>query len=325
VKATFDSLGDRSRCPHTYGHDRTWRVPEIPQPDLSVVIPSVNGWSDLEGCLQALAQQSGDVTIEVLVADRVGERVRAAVRKSYPHVRVLEAPSEMSIPALRALAFREARGEIVGVIEDHVIVPPDWARKMLAAHAQGAQVVGGSVDNAARERIVDWAAFLCEYSHCLAPPVGCSNWLTGNNVTYRRILLERFQDAICEERWEDHLHDMMRRAGVKLESRPEIQVGHKKHYTVGEYLYQRYLYARSYAGMRIEGAGPVRRLALGLASFALPPLLFYRTVSRVLKARRNRRELVRSLPLLVLFVSSWAVGEAIGYWRGPGDTLGKVC
>jgi hypothetical protein len=289
------------------------------------VVPSVNGWSDLQGCLEALVKQTGDIRLEVLVADRIGETVRAAVRAKFPDVRLLEAPADTTIPVLRALAFREAQAEIVGVIEDHVIVPPDWAEKMLAAHREGVQVVGGSVDNAARERLVDWAAFLCEYSHCLAPPVGPANWLTGNNVTYRRILLERFQDVISEGRWEDHLHSTMRRAGVRLDSRPDIKVGHKKHYTVREYLYQRYLYARSYAGMKIEKAGKIKKFVYGLAALALPPLLFYRIVSRVVKAHRHRWELVRSLPLILLFVTSWAVGEFVGYLRGGGNALSKVC
>lgn len=298
---------------------------EARHPDFSVVIPSVNGWSDLKDCLQALVRQLSGATIEILVADRVGEAVQAALRKSYPSVRLLKAPAKTSIPALRALALREARAEIVGVIEDHVIVPPDWADRMLAAHREGALVVGGAVENAARESVVDWAAFLCEYSHCLAPPAGPADWLTGNNVTYRRSLLERFRDVVGQERWEDHLHATIRRAGVTLESRPEIKVGHKKHYTVNEYIYQRYLYARSYAGMKVAEAGPVQKLAYGVAAVILPALLFYRIVSRVLQARRHRLELVKSVPLLLVFVTAWAVGELVGYWRGPGDTLGRIC
>lgn len=306
-------------------HGGVQAVLEVEQPDLSVVISSVNGWSDLKGCLQALAIQSGGVTLEVIVADRVGESVRAPLREKFRHIRLLKAPPGTSIPALRALAFRAARAEVVGVIEDHVIVPPNWAQRMLAAHREGAEVVGGAVDNAARERLVDWAAFLCEYSHCLAPPAGPADWLTGNNVTYRRSLLERFPDAIGQERWEDHLHDTMRRAGVTLESRPDIRVGHKKHYTVGEYLHQRYLYARSYAAMQVEGAGRIKKWAYGLAAFALPLLLFHRIVSRVLRTGQHRRELVRSLPLLGLFVTAWAMGEVVGYWRGPGNALQRVC
>ena len=53
-------------------------------PDLSVVVPSVNSWSDLRGALEALYAQRGDLTLEVLVVERVGELVRASLRQHFP-------------------------------------------------------------------------------------------------------------------------------------------------------------------------------------------------------------------------------------------------
>jgi glycosyltransferase involved in cell wall biosynthesis len=292
---------------------------------LSVVVPSVNGMADLQGCLDALAAQRRDCELEVLVVDRCGVELCGAVRRRYPWVRLLEAPPGTTIPALRLRAFAAARGDYVAVIEDHVIVPTGWARQMLDAAQEAEQVVGGSVENAATERVVDWAAFLCEYSHCIHPlPAGAAEWLTGNNVIYPRALLARYAEALASGGWENQLHDALRRDGVRLECRPEIRVAHKKHYTITEYLSQRYLYARSYAGARVAGAPVARRLAYGAAAFALPPVLFYRTVARVVSKRRHRSELVRSLPLLALFVTSWALGEVVGYWTGPGDSLARV-
>ena len=107
--------------------------------------------------------------------------------------------------------------------------------------------------------------------------------------------------------------------------RPEIGVGHKKHYTVGEYLSQRFLYARSYAGERVKEMPLAKRLAIGGAAFALPPLLMYRTVARVLAKRRYRMQLLLSIPLLVLFILSCTAGEVVGYWAGPADSLSRVC
>jgi glycosyltransferase involved in cell wall biosynthesis len=293
---------------------------------LSVVVPSVNGLEDLTDCLGALAAQRDDCDLEVLVVDRCGEAVRRAVRMTFPWARLLETTHETAIPTMRARAFEAAHGEFVAVIEDHVIVPPGWANQLLAAAREAEQVVGGSVENAATEHVVDWAAFLCEYSQCMGPlPAGAAERLTGNNVIYPRVLLERYMPLIAAGGWENNLHDALRRDGVRLECRPEIQVGHKKHYTVAAYLSQRYLYARSYAGARVAGASMVRRLAYGFAAFALPPVLLFRTVSRVLSKRRHRGELVVSLPLLTLFVTSWAFGEVVGYWAGPGDSLARVC
>ncbi|HEV8125408.1 MAG TPA: glycosyltransferase [Gemmatimonadales bacterium] len=293
--------------------------------ELSVVVPSVNGWSDLEGCLAALEAERGQVGLEVLVADRLGEALRARVRDRFPWVTLVEAEPGVTIPDLRAMAFARATGPSVAVIEDHVLVPPGWARQMLQAQARGEEVVGGAVENAATERLVDWAAFLCEYSHLLPPlPDGPSDWLTGNNTVYRRELLDRYRAVTEQGRWENVLHDRMRDDGVTLFCRPAIRVGHKKHYTVWEYLSQRYLYSRSYAGARVAGTGMGKRLAYGLAALALPPLLFYRTVARIWGKRVHRGELVKSLPLLSLFVTGWAAGELVGAWFGPGDALSKV-
>jgi hypothetical protein len=227
---------------------------------------------------------------------------------------------------MRAKGFELASATAVAVIEDHVIVPVRWARQLLEALGDRQQVVGGAVENAATSTLIDWAAFLCEYSHCLPPlPAGQVNWLTGNNVVYPKALLQRYRPIIEHGRWENYLHDAVRDDGIPLICRPDIVVGHKKHYTLGEYLSQRYLYARSYAGARVDGAAPAKRVAYGVAAFALPPLLYYRTVARILSKGRHRDWLVKSLPLIGVFVVAWGWGEVVGYWRGPGDSLSKVC
>ncbi|MGH7711089.1 MAG: glycosyltransferase [Gemmatimonadaceae bacterium] len=292
---------------------------------LSVVVPSVNGSGDLDGALEALEAQGAPEALEILVVDRLGDELREHVRRKFPRVRVIPMPRTATIPEMRAAAFAASTANAVAVIEDHVIVPKGWANAMLGAMNGSRRVVGGSVENAATERLSDWAAFLCEYSHCINPlPSGPTTWLTGNNVVYPRTLLEEFRDVIAEGAWENRLHDAMRDSGVALVCHPEIVVGHKKHFSVTEYLGQRYLYARSYAGARVGGRSLGPRLAYAVAAFALPPLLLWRTVSRVVSKRRHIAHLVSSLPLLALFVCAWAAGEVVGYARGAGDSLSRV-
>ena len=294
-------------------------------PEISVVVPSVNGLEDLVGCLEALDAQRLDTDVEVVVVDRMGESVRAEVRKRFPWVELVEVPRDTTIPAMRAVGFRHATAQAVGVIEDHVLVRGGWARQMLAALADGAEVVGGSVENGATDTVVDWASFLCEYSHCLPPlPSGEVNWLTGNNVVYERGVLARHHEVIDEHRWENQLHDAIRADGTALVCHPEIIVDHKKHFTISEYLSARYQYSRSYAGARVDGRSNVHRGFYALATLALPPVLFYRTVKRILSKGRHRNWLIRSLPYLAIFVIAWAWGEIVGYVAGPGDSLSKV-
>ena len=299
-------------------------VPAPTAPVLSVVIPSVNSYDDLDGCLHALEAQG--LAIEVVVVDRLGEHVRHWVRKHHPGTVVIAVPGDTTIPQMRALGIRRASAPAVAVIEDHVIVPDGWVRAMLAALEAGAEVAGGAVDNAATTTLIDWAAFLCEYSSTLPPlPAGPSDWLPGNNVIYRTSLLRRHDAVLDEGKWENRLHNAIRAGGTQLMMHPEIVVGHKMHYSFGLYMSQRYLYSRSYAGARRDGMALGRRLAMGLAALvALPPLMFLRTIQRIRAKKRYPRELARSLPLLVPFCLSWGAGEAMGYWFGPGRAMTRV-
>jgi hypothetical protein len=294
-------------------------------PQLSIVVPSVNGFGDLEGCLRALDAQREDVDLEVLVVDRLGEPLRAAVRADFPWARIVAVDPGTTIPEMRAIGFDVASAPAIGVIEDHVLVRPGWARQMLEALGSGASVVGGPIENAATDTLMDWASFLCEYSHCIPPlPGGAVDWLPGNNVVYSREVLQAHQDAIREHKWENRLHDAIRDAGTDLVCRPDIVADHEKHFTFGAYMSQRYLYSRSFAGARVRGAPTSRKVAYALGALALPPVLFWRTVSRIRAKGRHRAELNRSLPYIALFVLAWAAGELVGYLAGAGDSLSKV-
>ena len=294
--------------------------------DLSVVIPSVNGLPILLECLDALrAEADSGLRIEMLVVDRCGEGVRRAVRERFPEATILAVERGATIPEMRALAFDLAHADAVAVIEDHVLVPSGWARQLLEALAAGHDVVGGTVRNDATERLVDWAAFLCEYSHLLPPiPGGAAEWLAGNNVVYRKAVLEKYRATAAAGRWEDHLHAAMRRDGIVLFCSPDIVVGHKMHYRVREYVSQRFLYARSYAGQKRSEMSPAGRALMAMGMLALPPVLLFRIIQRVLAKRKHRAELARSLPLLSVFVCAWAFGEMVGYAAGPGDAMSRV-
>ena len=272
--------------------------------EISVVIPSVNSIEDLRGCLDALRRQDG-VSPEIIVVDRLGESVRNALAAEYPEVVVIPSPRDATIPEMRAIGFNRASADAVAIIEDHVIVPPEWAGKLLKALAEGADVAGGPIENSATEKLVDWAAFLCEYSGCLPPlPGGESDWLPGNNIVYRKSVLQKYEDVYNQGKWENHLHDAMRADGVKLIMLPDLIVGHKMHYTFNLYMSQRYLYARSYAGARVSDKGAPVRAAYGLAAFILPPLMFYRTLKRITDKGRHLDKLWPSLPMIVAFVPS---------------------
>jgi hypothetical protein len=291
-------------------------------PALSVVIASVNGMPYLGRCLDALAERAPGA--EVVVADWTDEATRAEVAERWPEVKLLSFDEPKTIPELRAAGVFAATAPVVALIEDHCLVSPAWAGRLEAAHGEGHAVAGGPIRNAATGRIRDWAAFFCEYSAVMEPmPRGPVGGLPGMNVSYDRDALAAVDDLLRAGRWETWLHPRLQQRGFELWCEPEAVVEHDKDFDLGEFLSQRYHYSRSYAGMRNADLG-ARRALYALGTPLLVPLLYARMAVDVFGRRRARVQFLLATPLVLLYVTVWAFGEAIGYALGGGRSLLKV-
>jgi hypothetical protein len=290
--------------------------------ELAVVVASVNGLPYLADCLGALDRHCPEA--EVIVADWTDSATRAVVRDRWPRVRLLSFDEPMAVPELRAAGIAEATASHVAVIEDHCVVGPGWAGRILADHAGGHPVVGGGVRNGATSRIRDWAAFLCEYSEHMEPvPDGPVASLPGMNVSYDRRALAAIDQLLREGYWESWLHPQLQRDGFGLWSDAKLVLDHVKDFGVREFASQRYHYARSHAGIRNAELG-ARRAVYLLGSPLLVPLLYFRIARNVLRRRTHRRELLAATPLLLVYLGVWSYGEAVGYAFGGGRSLLKV-
>jgi hypothetical protein len=285
-------------------------------PPLSVVVASVNGFPYVGRCLDALAAHAPGV--EVIVADSTDDGTRRRLREGWPSVHLLSFDEPRTVPELRAAGVFASTAPYVALIEDHGLVTPRWADAALSAHHAGREVVGGPVRNAATRRVRDWAAFLCEYSAFMEPLAeGEIGTLTGMNVSYSRPAVAAMEDLLREGRWETWLHARLRERGFRLHCTPEMVLEHDKDFEMGEFLSQRWHYSRSYAGMRNASLGRKRPLYV-LGTIVLPFLLYYRIARNVFRRRTRRRELLTATPLILLYLVTWAAGEAVGYAFGGG-------
>lgn len=291
-------------------------------PELSVVVASVNGFPYVGACLDSLRESCPEA--EVIVADWTDEETRRRIREDWPEVRLLSFAEPTPVPKLRAAGMAAASAPFVAVIEDHCVVRNGWADRLVQAHREGHPVVGGSIRNGATSRIRDWAAFFCEYTEHMEPaPGGTVPSLPGMNVSYDRRAIAAMDDFLRRGLWETWLHPHLQQAGFGLYSDPQAALDHVRDFDVREFLPQRYHYARSYAGLRNPELG-WKRVVYFLGSPLLVPLMSWRIARNVLRRRRHRRELLAAAPLVLLYVVVWAVGEAVGYAFGGGQSLLRV-
>jgi hypothetical protein len=263
------------------------------------------------------------------VADRRGDGTAARISRERPGVRVLLAEGRTPLPELRARALECARGEIVLVTEDHTLPPPDWVERLVRALEQAPDRIaaaGGPVDNAMRERAVDWAAFLCEYSRYLPPRTGGEvRDVPGMNVAYRRAALDRVDpEALRRGFWESTVHPTLLAGGSRFLLVEDAVLQHAKRFGFFDFLRQRLHYSRYFGGLRFERRARARRLAWAFLSLGLPALVLFRIARDALPRPAYRGAFLRSLPALSCFALAWALGEAVGYLCGPGDSLAEI-
>lgn len=297
----------------------------IKLPKISVIVPSVNGLPTLAECLAALERQVCDFDYEIIVVDRTRDETADFIRSSFPQVRLIKLQEARGIPEMRAAAMAEASGKYLAITEDHCIAPENWLAKIAEAHESGYDTVGGAVENGSARRLTDWAVFLCEYSSFMPPiAAGEAEFLTGNNTSYKRSVIEEIDETMKNNCWEYFLQAELRRRSVKFLSVPSLVVIHKKEFGFFYFLAQRFHYSRSFAAMRKTKSPALKQIVHLLYAAVLPFHQTWRIWRNVQRKKRNRREFFLSLPLLLVFMVSYALGEATGQLFGAGDSLLKV-
>jgi hypothetical protein len=308
---------------------------EASVPPLSVVIAPVRGGAGLPGALDALACQEAAPPFEVIVPVDASVVGIEPLRERYPEARFLlvEGTAELAASAdpgvahlaidrRRAVGLAAAQGEIVALTDECARPRPGWCAGIVAAHAEGGDVIGGAVAND-RDRNVNHALFFMDAGRYQAPvPKGDAAFVSDVNVSYARAALES-TDAWRESYHETGLHDALRRSGHRLRLADGLELGlDRGAISLGDALAERFAWARLYAGRRCAELAGTRRLVLAAASPLIGPLFLFRQVSLALRRGRHTGALWRCLPILALFDLVWSVGELVGYGTGRATREG---
>jgi glycosyltransferase involved in cell wall biosynthesis len=293
-------------------------------PGISVIIASIVGPPFIDECLLSLEQQVRACAAEVIVVACGDNAYAERIRRKFSWVRVIHRAERETIPDLRRIGVKEARGAVIAIIEEHCLAAPDWLQTAIHAHAGGQYgVVGGPVVDHAYSRVRDWVVYFCEYNGYLPPWSDGETFNLGSaNIAYSRDVLLKYEPFLSGGYWEARLHPKLIADDVKFRSVPGMVVFHRGPFNYGYYLQQRYWFSRAFAGARQMPAS--RKLLYFLASPLVPFLLLARMAQRVLRQRCRVDKFAQSLPLLIPALFVYVAGEVVGYAAGPGDALLRV-
>lgn len=299
--------------------------PSMQMAVISVVVTSVVGLPVIDRCLKALQNQQCGFDYEIIVVISNQRSAAKHVTRDFPRVKLIEYLERKGIPELRAIGAAHATGEFVAFTEDRCVADENWLSEILKTHQSGFNVIGGAIEPDGIRRTMDWAVYLCEYCSLMLPvPHGEVERVGGNNVSYRRELLGSVDESIRKRSWEFFLYRELRQRGVTILSVPTIIVRKKIEFGLLYFLAQRFHFSRSFAGMQRRRVSSASRLVHLVSAPLLPLLMLWRIAQQVFHKKRLRREFLLSLPLLVVFMLSYAAGEFAGYLVGEGDSLLKV-
>lgn len=279
--------------------------------------------------LNAIENQTGNLSYEVIIVDRCQDRISDAIDQNYPAVKRLTCSADTSLPEMRTQALNRAEGRLIVVTEDHCVPASNWLESFSREFTKAPTdtvAVGGCVINGVAESAFDRATYFCEYG-AFAEPVaeGLTSALPGMNIAYRHKALKEFDTGALERGfWESTIHPEMLKNGHLLYSSNNIRITHSKKFSIGLFARQRFLYSRYYADIRYPPQQILVRVAACLATIVLPVLLLFRSIRNASLKPALRKGYFSSMPFLLLFYMIWAWGEMVGYLLGSNNALGKL-
>ena len=303
--------------------------PSAGEPLLSIVVTIVEGGAALERFLAALAAQQDPPPLEVLVPFDASVGPLTALRAAHPTVRFLDlgvVPTARPPASAggqhelydrrRAAALAAATGDLVAILEDRGLPRADWARQAVRLHRGEPAVIGGAIEPAPG-RLIDWALHVCDYSRYSLPFVaGPVPWVSDVNVVYKRRALEATRELWRDRFHEPAVHWELERQGEALILAPElVVVHHRRPAPFTRLLGERYHWGRLFGYIRAREMPAGARLLRALAAPLVPFVVLARHAA-VWRRRGETARFVLALPILLLFVAAWTLGETIGTLTG---------
>lgn len=274
-------------------------------------------------CLSSLVSQNVVDRMEILVLEIAPEPMPPLPDSNHPRVRVIKLPGNMYAQA-RVHAVEQARGSVVGFIEEHAWAFDGWADAMLAAHQSkwagvGAEVHIGNPD-VADSRIIG----IMNHTSWLAPAVaGVQKHLPGHNSAYKREFLLRYGAGLRDLlKAELTLCKKLIADGEQLYLEPKARFAHINETTLRAIARGYFWWNRCYGDSRVRQFhwSPLRKAVYTVGAPLMPFYYLAHFLPRVRKHRPDLyKEALAGITRVFLAQVASAAGHVTGVLFGAGD------
>lgn len=286
-------------------------------PRIAFVVAAADASSTAGVVLERLRAQTIAAELEVVLVLAAPGAAAPGHDSGLVALQVVSDTGAASPDAALAAGIRASRAPFVALLEDHAFPRPDVAERIVAAFADGWDVVGMTIASAnVAPGHLARANMLVGYGSWAEPAEpGPRDELPNHNVAYRRSLLDATPGRLAADldRWSD-FHTRLRSSGASF-ALSSATVDHVNPSSLTGSARVRFAAGRVYGAGRARDERWTRARRLAYAGGA--PLIPLVRLARLHRARRGA-----SWPLLVpalLYVLACdAAGQAAGYLGGEG-------
>jgi hypothetical protein len=216
-------------------------------------------------------------------------------------------------------ALDAATGDVIALVEDHVLLDPEWAAAVMAAHGRPCAAVAPRLANANPATAISWANFVASFSDAVvARPAGPVDSGPGHNTSYKTAVLRQYRSELLTLYQSERVfHYRLREDGHVILHEPHARQAHLNISVPREAVGHAFLGGILFGTYRARAMGVVEKTARTALAPLVPAVRLWRTW-RTLSGTADLMMPAAAWALLPVLLISHAAGEAMGYWNLVG-------
>jgi hypothetical protein len=296
----------------------------FPNAALTVVLVADKYRIRAQRMLRSVLQQDVADQIVVFVYDRAGETGMDFAELHHPNVVYEAVDRRLTLGQLQVRAILSANTEVIAFIEEHVTVPPGWARETLLRHGEGYAGVTGSFVAGNPTHYFARILFSITYGSYILPQTsGETRYMPGDNSSFLRSKLLKYGDKMEMLFNTDTLLVWQLLAdGEKLYRAAGLELQHWNEHIFSDgwralfYWNQMYICNR----VKLENWSRLRRAARFLFTPLVPFVRMWRSYRQTKRNDADIDQFIADAPVAFLYHCASALGMATGVLFGYQDS-----